>query len=102
MLLEDQGRLPRAAGDLLLSRGAAYHAHANATARSMVRRSRGAHRHWGALGQSDGVRVLLGLLEDRRFLVRRTTVRGLGQVGDPISVVPLLDAVTTDPARPGT
>ena len=96
--------LPKIKGDsrellvtLLLSRGAAYHAHANATARSMVRRSRGAHQ-LGALGQSDGVRVLLGLLEDRRFLVRRTTVRGLGQVGDPISVVPLLDAVTTDPA----
>ena len=52
--------LPKIKGDsrellvtLLLSRGAAYHAHANATARSMVRRSRGAHQ-LGALGQSDG------------------------------------------------
>jgi HEAT repeat protein len=44
------------------------------------------------------VRRLLNLLRDDHFLVRRTAVRALGQIGDPMAVTPLLDAVTADPA----
>ena len=96
--------LPKIKGDshevlvaLLLSRGAAGHAYQNATARSLVRRSRGAYQ-LGALGDADAVPTLLTLLRDKHFLVRRTAVRALGQVRHPAAVTPLLDAVTRDPA----
>jgi hypothetical protein len=96
--------LPKIKGDshtalvgLLLSRGAAGRAHDNAAARSLVRRSRGAYQ-LGALGDRDALRTLMSLLTDGHFLVRRTAVRALGQIGDPIAVTPLLDAVSADPA----
>ncbi|MEO5710025.1 MAG: HEAT repeat domain-containing protein [Nocardioidaceae bacterium] len=103
--VEDQAfaMVPKIKGDshdalvtLLLSKGAAAHASTLARSRSQVRRARGAHR-LGALAQSDAVSLLLGLLHDHAFLVRRTAVRALGQVGDPIAVPPMLDAVTADP-----
>ena len=103
--IEDQafGMIPKIKGDshdalvtLLLSKGAAGRASALARSRSQVRRARGAHR-LGALAQADAVSQLLGLLHDHAFLVRRTAVRALGQVGDPIAVPPMLDAVTADP-----
>lgn len=96
--------LPKIKGDshealvvLLRSRGAAARAYANARARSLVRRSRGAYQ-LGALGDPAALPTLLGLLTNHHFLVRRTAVRALGQVRDPLSVGPLLDAVTADPA----
>lgn len=103
--VEDQAfaMIPKVKGDshdalvtLLLSKGAAAHAAALARSRSQVRRARGAHR-LGALAQADAVSQLLGLLHDKAFLVRRTAVRALGQIGDPLAVPPLLDAVTADP-----
>jgi HEAT repeat protein len=81
---------------LLLSRGAAVRAGELARARSQVRRARAAYR-LGGLAQPDTVSVLLGLLRDPAFVVRRMTVRALGQVGDPLAVPPLLDASTADP-----
>lgn len=96
--------LPKIKGDshealvtLLNSRGAAVRAYENARARSLVRRSRGAYQ-LGALGDREAVGTLLGLLTNRHFLVRRTAVRALGQIGDPLAVPPLLDAVTAHPA----
>lgn len=96
--------LPKIKGDshdalvaLLLSRGAAGRATEEATARSLVRRARGAYQ-LGALGDLGAAPILLGLLGDSRFLVRRTAVRALGQIGDPEAVIPLLDAVSSDPA----
>lgn len=96
--------LPKIKGDshqalvtLLLERGAAGRAFRNARARSLVRRSRGAYQ-LGALGDRRAVEVLLRLLTDDHFLVRRTAVRALGQVGDARAVRGLLDAVTADPA----
>lgn len=96
--------LPKVKGDshdalvlLLQSRGATVRACDDGRSRSLVRRSRGAYR-LGALGDRESVSVLFGLLADRQFLVRRTAVRALGQIQDPLAVGPLLDAVTTDPA----
>ncbi len=103
--VEDQAfaMVPKIKGDshdalvtLLLSKGAAAHASSLLRSRSQVRRARGAHR-LGALAQADAVSLLLGLLRDKAFLVRRTAVRALGQVGDPLAVPPMLDAVTADP-----
>jgi HEAT repeat protein len=95
--------IPKIKGDareelvtLLLSRGAAARAMANARSRSHVRRARGAYQ-LGALGQRDAVGALVGLLGDGRFLVRRLAVRSLGQVGDHAAVRPLLDAAEADP-----
>lgn len=95
--------LPKIKGDsrevlvrVLLSRGASEHARRKAESRWLVRRSRGAYQ-LGALAQPDAVPILLPLLADRRFLVRRVTVRALGQVGDAVAVTPLLDAVAADP-----
>jgi HEAT repeat protein len=96
MLPKIKGGSHTALVGLLLSRGAAGRAYDNAAARSLVRRSRGAYQ-LGALGDRDAVRTLLNLLKDEHFLVRRTAVRALGQIGDPIAVTPLLDAVTADP-----
>lgn len=96
--------LPKIKGDshtmlvtLLKGRGAGRRAHENVRAGSMVRRSRAAYQ-LGALGDRDALGPLLGLLSDQHFLVRRTTVRALGQLKDPVAVTPLLDAVTGDPA----
>jgi HEAT repeat protein len=103
--LEEQAfaMMPKIKGDshdalvsLLVSKGAAAHAVALARSRSQVRRARGAYR-LGALGQSEDLSTLLGLLRDHAFLVRRMTVRALGQVGNPLAVPPLLDALTADP-----
>jgi len=103
--VEDQAfaMIPKVKGEshdalvtLLLSKGAAARASTLARSRSQVRRARGAHR-LGALAQADAVSQLLGLLRDHAFLVRRTAVRALGQVGDPLAVPPMLDAVTADP-----
>jgi HEAT repeat protein len=97
MLPKIKGDTHQALVTLLRSRGAAAHAYENTRARSLVRRSRGAYQ-LGALGDRDAVPTLLALLTTPHFLVRRTTVRALGQVRDPIAVTPLLDAVTADPA----
>lgn len=97
MLPKIKGESHDALVDLLRDRGAVDRARRHAEGRSTVRRSRGAHQ-LGALGQQDAVGVLLALLADRQFLVRRTAVRALGQLKDPVAVTPLLDAVTEDPA----
>jgi hypothetical protein len=96
--------LPKIKGDshealvaLLRSRGAVERAYGNTRARSLVRRSRGAYQ-LGALGDRAAVSPLLPLLTSEHFLVRRTAVRALGQIGDPIAAPALLDAVTADPA----
>jgi HEAT repeat protein len=96
--------LPKVKGDshttlvaLLQGRGAARRAHRYASSRSMVRRSRAAYR-LGALGDREALGALIALLADEHFLVRRTAVRALGQLRDPVAVTPLLDAVTDDPA----
>lgn len=97
-LAEDQAfrMLPKIAGDsratlreLLMSRDSGVRAERRTRSRSGVRRCRGAHR-LGALGQSRHVELLLPLLGDRDFLVRRTTVRALAHIGDPAAVGPLL------------
>lgn len=82
---------------LLTDRGAADRATARARSRSMVRRARGAYQ-LGALGQKGSLPVLLHLLEDRHFLVRRGAVRALGGLHSPEAVRPLLDAVVADHA----
>jgi hypothetical protein len=96
--------LPKIKGDshdalvsLLRGRGAAERALRSTGARSLVRRSRGAYE-LGALGDRSAVPTLLGLLGCHHFLVRRTAVRALGHVGDPVAVTPLLDAVSAEPA----
>jgi len=82
---------------LLTDRGAAVRASARARSWSMVRRARGAYQ-LGALGRPETLPVLLGLLHDRHFLVRRGAVRALGALGSPEAVRPLLDAVVVDDA----
>jgi HEAT repeat protein len=84
---------------LLEERGAGRRARRLARSRSTVRRCRGAHR-LGVLAdpqpQPGTVPVLLDLLADRSFLVRRVAVRALGSVADPRTVRPLLRAVGSD------
>ncbi len=99
--------LPKIKGDsrlalvrLLTERGAADRAKARAGSRSLVRRARGAYQ-LGALARTDALPVLLPLLRDRQFVVRRGAVRALGTVGSPEAVQPLLDAVATDDALAG-
>ncbi|MGZ4501619.1 MAG: HEAT repeat domain-containing protein [Nocardioidaceae bacterium] len=94
--------LPKIKGDsrsalveLLLSRGAEGHAAADARSWSQVRRARGAYR-LGSLEQPASAPMLAGLLHDRHFLVRRSAVRALGQVGDATYADALLDAVVAD------
>jgi len=82
---------------LLTDRGAATRATARAGSWSMVRRARGAYE-LGALGRPDSLPVLLDLLHDRHFLVRRGAVRALGGLRSPEAVRPLLDAVVADDA----
>ncbi|HSE69263.1 MAG TPA: HEAT repeat domain-containing protein [Nocardioidaceae bacterium] len=96
--------LPKIRGDarevlvtVLLSRGALSRAHERTRSWSLVRRARGAYQ-LGALGQREAVPALLGLLGDRHFLVRRTAVRALGQVGEPQNVAPLFATVAADPS----
>ena len=97
MLPKIKGEARDALVSLLLSRGAAGRAHRGARARSAVRRSRGAYE-LGVLGDPEALRTLFDLLRSTHFLVRRTAVRALGQIGSPLAVTPLLDAVTEDPA----
>jgi HEAT repeat protein len=103
--VEDQAfaMIPKIKGDsrdalvtLLLSRGAAARAAEQARSRSQVRRARAAYR-LGALSQRDTLTVLLGLVRDSSFLVRRMAVLAVGQVGDALGAPPLVDAATADP-----
>jgi HEAT repeat protein len=82
---------------LLTDRGAAVRATARAQSWSMVRRARGAYQ-LGALARSESLPVLVDLLGDRHFLVRRGAVRALGALRSPEAVRPLLDAVVADDA----
>lgn len=103
--LEDQafGLLPKIKGDsratlvsLLLDQGAAERAIKLTHAWSAVRRCRGAF-DLGALGQREHVGRLIEMLEDRHFLVRRVSVRALGNLRDPSAVIPLLRVSGEDP-----
>lgn len=82
---------------LLTDRGAAVRATARAGSWSMMRRARGAYQ-LGALGRPESLPVLLDLLRDRHFLVRRGAVRALGALRSPEAVRPLLNAVVADDA----
>ncbi len=104
-VVEDQAfaMIPKIKGDtrtalveLLESRGAAGRAAAAIRSSSSVRRARGAY-HLGSLGRAESAPLLIPLLGDRDFLVRRSAVRALGQVDDPRTATALLDAAATDP-----
>lgn len=75
--------------DLLLAQGAERHALALTRSRSGVRRCRGAFQ-LGVLGLDRHLDLLVRLLDDKVFLVRRVVVRALGNMGDPRAVRPLL------------
>jgi HEAT repeat protein len=95
MIPKIKGASHNALVELLLSRGAARRAEANTRSRSQVRRARGAYQ-LGTLAQPDSAPLLLPLLHDRRFLVRRSAVRALGQVQDTASVGPVVEAMVED------
>jgi len=97
LLPKIKGRSHAALVTLLTDRGAAVRATARARSWSMVRRARGAYQ-LGALARSESLPVLLDLLCDRHFLVRRGAVRALGALRSPEAVRPLLDAVVADDA----
>lgn len=63
---------------------------------SMVRRCRGAFA-LGALQDKGHADVLIELLADHAFLVRRVTVRALGNLGAPEAVGPLLELAREEP-----
>ncbi|WP_067437200.1 HEAT repeat domain-containing protein [Nocardioides jensenii] len=95
--------LPKVAGEtrarlveLVRDRGAAQRARRLVRSPSAVVRCRGAHR-LGALREPADVPVLVDLLHDRRFLVRRVALRGLGSIADP-GAVPAVLATCGDPA----
>ena len=88
--------LPKVSGEtrtllveLVLERGAADRARDLLHSWSSVRRCRGAYR-LGALHRADAVPLLIPMLKDRTFLVRRVALRALGSIGDPTAVVPIL------------
>lgn len=88
--------LPKVSGEtrtllveLVLERGAAERARDLLRSWSAVRRCRGAYR-LGALHRTDAVPLLVPMLRDRAFLVRRVALRALGAIGDPAAVVPIL------------
>lgn len=95
--------LPKLRGDsratlvaLLLDQGAERHALELTRSWSAVRRCRGAFQ-LGVLGLEQHLEVLVGLLGDKAFLVRRVAVRALGNTGDPRAVRPLLVLGEHDP-----
>ena len=75
--------------DLVTERGAVEQARHLLGSLSAVRRCRGAYR-LGAMHRTDAVPLLVPLLHDRTFLVRRVALRALGAIGDPTAVVPIL------------
>ncbi len=75
--------------DLVSERGVVSRAQALLTSWSAVRRCRGAYR-LGALHRTDAVPLLVPLLRDRTFLVRRVALRALGAIGEPDAVVAIL------------
>ena len=88
--------LPKLRGDsrdtlvaLLLAQGAERRAVRLTRSRSAVRRCRGAFQ-LGVLGLTEHLPVVVRLLGDPAFLVRRVAVRALGNMGDPRAVRPLL------------
>ncbi|KRF15348.1 hypothetical protein ASG90_11590 [Nocardioides sp. Soil797] len=82
--------------DLVRERGAAQRARRLAHSRSAVVRCRGAHRLGALRDHSDGPLVLT-LLHDRNFLVRRVALRALGSLGDAAHVTAVV-ACGDDPA----
>ncbi|MCW2818750.1 MAG: repeat-containing protein [Marmoricola sp.] len=88
--------LPKLRGDsrdtlvaLMLAQGAEERAVSLTGSRSAVRRCRGAFQ-LGVLGLTEHLPVVVRLLDDSAFLVRRVAVRSLGNMGDPRAVRPLL------------
>ncbi len=81
---------------VLLDKGASARAVAKTSTWSLVRRCRGAHE-LGALSQHGSVPILLPMLDDRSFLVRRVAVRSLGSIGDASAVAPLLQVTGEEP-----
>ena len=88
--------LPKLRGDsrdtlvaLMLAQGAEARAVSLTRSRSAVRRCRGAFQ-LGVLGLTEHLPVVVRLLDDPAFLVRRVAVRSLGNMRDPRAVRPLL------------
>ena len=97
------GMLPKIKGhsrvalvQVLDDKGAAVRAVEKTSRWSWVQRCQGAYE-LGALGARDGVPVLLPMLDDSSFVVRRVAVRALGAIGEPASVVPLLQVAGDEP-----
>lgn len=96
MLSKIKGHSRVALVQVLLDKGAGPRAVQKTSSWSLVRRCRGAYE-LGALGQRDAVPVLLPMLDDRSFLVRRVAVRALGAIGDSAAVVALLQVTGEEP-----
>ena len=97
------GMLPKIKGhsrialvQVLDDKGAAARAVAKTARWSWVQRCQGAYE-LGALGARDGVPVLLPMLDDASFVVRRVAVRALGAIGDASSVPSLLHVAGEEP-----
>lgn len=84
-----RGDIRAALVELLRERGALHHALAQLGSWSAVHRCRGAFGV-GVLGGEEHVESLVPLLQDATFLVRRVTVRALGNLGSGAAVAPLL------------
>ena len=87
--------------DLVTERGAVEQARHLLGSLSAVRRCRGAYR-LGAMHRTDAVPLLVPLLHDRTFLVRRVALRALGAIGDPTAVVPILRHCAGTTGSPAT
>lgn len=103
--VEDEliGLLPRISGDahertatLLRRMGAERSALRRIRSRSVSKRCSGAFG-LGALESRTSLPVLLDLLNDRSFDVRRVAARALGGIGDPDATEPLLRLVRGEP-----
>ncbi|QWC84782.1 HEAT repeat domain-containing protein [Nocardioidaceae bacterium] len=96
MLPKIKGHSRTALVQVLDDKGAAERAVAKTAAWSWVRRCQGAYE-LGALGARTGVPILLPMLDDSNFVVRRVAVRALGAIGEPASVTPLLQVAGEEP-----
>ncbi|MGN6251476.1 MAG: HEAT repeat domain-containing protein [Marmoricola sp.] len=96
MLPKLRGEARDALTALLTDRGTMGRARRLSRSLSAVRRCRGVFA-LGVLDDHASLPRMTAMLEDRSYLVRRTTVRALGNLGDPAAVQPLLALVAREP-----
>lgn len=100
MLPKLRGESRQRLSEVLLAWGSLGRATHSTTSRSVVRRCRGYYR-LGVLAEQGRRDEVLGGLDDRDFIARRTAMLALGSFPDPGVVEKMLDATVTEPRLHG-